>query len=291
MGTELTRRGVDTALPLWSAIALDAAPDVVAQIHRDYLDAGARVITTNTFRTNVRALAKAGIAHRARELTFQAVALARQAVMAWQQGQGRASCGSSAADPPIQVAGSIAPVEDCYAPELVPSDAELAEEHAVLARNLADAGVDLILVETQNTIREAVAAARAVRAVGKPLWVSFTLDDENRLLSGEWLPDAVRAVLPFEPRAILVNCVPVRQVASALKRLRSAAPSHVAIGAYGNVGHVDEVIGWTLANAVAPDAYAEAAREWRDLGATIIGGCCGTTPEHIRAVSAQLAER
>jgi homocysteine S-methyltransferase len=279
MGTELTRRGVDTTLPLWSAIALDVAPDVVMRIHRDYLDAGAHVITANTFRTNVRALAKAGIAHRARELTFWAVALARSALRntphpdPLSQGEG------------LRVAGSIAPVEDCYSPDLVPSDDELAEEHAILARNLADAGVDLILVETQNTTREAVAAARAARATGKPLWVSFTLDDENRLLSGESLPDAVRAVLPFEPQAILVNCIPVKQVASALKGLRSATPPHVAMGAYGNVGHVDETVGWTLTNAVSPEAYAEAAREWRDLGATIIGGCCGTTPEHIRAVA------
>ncbi|BCX05246.1 MAG: homocysteine S-methyltransferase [Candidatus Roseilinea sp.] len=290
MGTELTRRGVDTTLPLWSAIALDAAPEVVAQIHRDYLDAGAHVITTNTFRTNVRALAKAGIAHRARELTFRAVELARQAVAQWRQGdkgtggQGERLLVSWSPGLPVRVAGSIAPVEDCYSPELVPSDAELAEEHAILARNLADAGVDLILVETQNTVREAVAAARAARATGKPLWVSFTLDDGNRLLSGESLPDAVRAVLPFAPEAILVNCIPVKQVASALTLLRQAAPSHIAIGAYGNVGHVDEIVGWTLTNAVSPEAYAEAAREWRDLGATIIGGCCGTTPEHIAAL-------
>lgn len=297
MGTELTRRGVDTTLPLWSAIALDVAPDVVMQIHRDYLDAGAHVITTNTFRTNVRALAKAGIAHRARELTFRAVALARQAVAQWRQGsegtggQSERLPVSSSPGLPVQVAGSIAPVEDCYSPDLVPGDAELAEEHAILARNLDEAGVDLILVETQNTIREAVAAARAARVTGKPLWVSFTLDGENRLLSGESLPDAVCAVLLFEPQAVLVNCIPVKQVASALKLLRQATPSHIAIGAYGNVGHVDETVGWTLTNAVSPEAYAEAAREWRDLGATIIGGCCGTTPEHIRAVAALLAQR
>lgn len=278
MGTELTRRGVDTSLPLWSAIALDAAPEVVAQIHRDYLEAGARVITTNTFRTNVRALAKAGIAHRARELTFRAVGLARRAIAQWQRGQGQSA--------PIRVAGSIAPVEDCYSPELVPSDAELAEEHALLARYLAEAGVDLILVETQNTIREAIAAARAAHATGKPVWVSFTLDGENRLLSGEALDDAVRAVLPFAPQAVLVNCIPVKQVASAVRILRSAAPPHVAVGAYGNVGHVDETLGWTLTNAVAPDAYARAAHEWRSLGAAIIGGCCGTTPDHIRAIAA-----
>jgi S-methylmethionine-dependent homocysteine/selenocysteine methylase len=280
MGTELTRRGVDTTLPLWSAIALDVAPDVVEQIHIDYLRAGAQVITANTFRTNVRALAKADIANRARELTFKAVELARSAV-------------TSRWDPPllstpahshICIAGSIAPVEDCYSPDLVPSDAELAEEHAVLARNLADAGVDLILVETQNTIREAMAAASAAATTDLPLWVSFTLGEDNNLLSGESLNDAVRAVLPFQPRAVLVNCIPVKQVSSALKLLGEAANSACDIGAYGNVGHVDEVVGWTLTHAVSPAAYAEAARGWRDLGATIIGGCCGTTPEHIQAL-------
>ncbi len=275
MGTELTRRGVDTTLPLWSASALDTSPQVVEQIHADYIRAGAQVITTNTFRTNVRALAKAGMAQRARELTFRAVALARSAIansphssFDWRsEGEG------------IRVAGCIAPVEDCYSPDLVPSDDELSDEHGILARNLADAGIDLILCETHNTIREAVAAVRAAHVTGKPIWVSFTLGEDNALLSGETLSDAVRAVLPFAPQAVMVNCIPVAQVSSALRVLRAAVPAHISIGAYGNVGHVDETVGWTLTHAVSPSAYANAAHEWRDIGATIIGGCCGTMPE------------
>ena len=225
MGTELTRRGVDTTLPLWSAIALDVAPEVVEQIHLDYLNAGAQVITTNTFRTNVRALAKAGIAHRARELTFNAVDLARSAIEKVRKAESEivsASLPFSLSHSlHFSVAGSIAPVEDCYEPDLVPSEDELLAEHAVLARNLADAGVDLILVETMNTIREAVAAAGAAHATGKPLWVSFTLGANNRLLSGEMLQDAVNAVMPFAPQAMLVNCIPVAQITSALTTLKS----------------------------------------------------------------------
>lgn len=273
MGTELTRRNVDTTLPLWSAMALDTAPNVVRQIHADYIRAGAQIITTNTFRTNVRALAKAGIAQRARELTFKAVELAREAIAATE----------TAAH--VRVAGSMAPVEDCYSPELVPSAAELAEEHGILARNLMDAGVDLFLIETHNTVREALAATRAVYASGKPLWVSFTLGPDNALLSGESLAEAVRAVLPFAPQAVLVNCIPVAQVSSALRLLRAAVPNAIDVGAYGNVGHVDETVGWTLTHAVSPSAYAEAAQEWRAYGAAIIGGCCGTMPDHIRAIS------
>ncbi|MCX7939906.1 MAG: homocysteine S-methyltransferase family protein, partial [Thermoflexales bacterium] len=189
MGTELERRGVDTALPLWSAAALDTAPQVVQQIHLDHIRAGAQVITANTFRTNLRALQKAGLAHRMRELTFRAVALARAAI-------------AESGNAQVRLAGSIAPVEDCYSPELVPTEEELQTEHALLARYLAEAGVDLLLIETQNTIREAVAAARAAASTGKPFWVSFVLDNQNRLLSGESLSDAVRAVLPFAPQAI-----------------------------------------------------------------------------------------
>jgi S-methylmethionine-dependent homocysteine/selenocysteine methylase len=280
MGTELTRRGIDTHLPLWSAIALDSAPDVVEQIHADYIRAGAHVITTNTFRTNVRALAKAGMADRARELTFRAVALARSAVVSFPTHPMGEGWGEG-----VKVAGSIAPVEDCYSPDLVPNDAELREEHGILARNLTDAGVDLILCETHSTVREAVAAASAAHATGKPLWVSFTLGADNALLSGESLATAVQAVLPFAPEAVLVNCIPVAQVSAALVLLRAAVPPHIRIGAYGNVGHVDDAVGWTLTHAVSPLAYAEAALEWRAFDATIIGGCCGTMPAHIQAVA------
>jgi S-methylmethionine-dependent homocysteine/selenocysteine methylase len=274
LGTELTRRGVDTALPLWSAIALDSAPEVVAQIHADYAAAGAQVLTTNTFRTNRRALAKASIAQRAAELTRHAVELARM-------GASGSGC---------RIAGSMAPVEDCYTPELVPDAAMLADEHGELARNLAAAGVDLYLVETMNTIREACAAAGAARAAepDKPLWVSFTLGPDNALLSGETLREALAALRGFAPDAVLVNCIPVAQGDAALRALAAARDQvglTAALGIYGNVGHVDDAVGWTLTDAVTPAAYADAARAWRALGASIIGGCCGTTPAHTARVA------
>lgn len=275
MGTELTRRGINTALPLWSASALDDAPEVVTQIHADYIAAGAQVITSNTFRTNTRALAKAGMAHRARELTLRAVELARAAIAQTRPRNGAA----------IRLAGSLAPVEDCYTPALVPEAEALYAEHTELARNLNDAGVDLFLVETMNTSREAFAAASAAARFGKPLWVSFTLAPDNHLLSGESLADALRALAPLRPEAVLVNCIPVAQIASALRVLtdaRDAAGLQTArTGAYGNVGHVDDTVGWTLTHAVSPADYARHARAWRALGASIIGGCCGTGPEHV----------
>ncbi|MGQ9814551.1 MAG: homocysteine S-methyltransferase family protein [Candidatus Roseilinea sp.] len=280
MGTELDRRGVDTGLPLWSANALITAPEAVKQIHLDHLRAGAQVITANTFRTNPRTLARAGLAGRSRELTHIAVSLAQEAIADFQA--------TRAAAHPL-IAGSMAPVEDCYSPWLVPDDAELEAEHGELARYLAEAGCDLILIETMNTVREAVIAARAAAATKLPVWVSVTLNQRNDLLSGESLRDAVRAALTVKPDALLVNCIPVAQGASALRLLREAVDNEsVRLGIYANAGHV-EAGEWSIARGVTPEAYAEAAAEWLAAGASIIGGCCGTTPDHIARLANQIA--
>jgi homocysteine S-methyltransferase len=156
-GTELQRRGVDTGLPLWSARALVEAPDVLRAIHADYIAAGADIITTNTFRTHGRTLTRASLGERTRALTPLAVKIAREA--------------AQQADLKIFVAGSMSPLEDCYSPQLVPPDGELWIEHAEMARDLAQAGCDLLLVETMNTIREAV-IARVRGGYGLPVCVS-----------------------------------------------------------------------------------------------------------------------
>ncbi|MEP6471421.1 MAG: homocysteine S-methyltransferase family protein, partial [Acidobacteriota bacterium] len=133
-GTEMQRRGADTRLPLWSARALVDAPDLVLEIHREEIAAGADVLTANTFRTHRRTLAKDRLGERSRELTALAVHLARNAAA------------SSGRD--VLVAGSQSPLEDCYRPDLIPEDLALEREHREQAESLAAAGVDLILLET-----------------------------------------------------------------------------------------------------------------------------------------------
>ena len=284
-GTELDRHGVDTSLPLWSARALIVAPEIVRQVHRDYLDAGADIVTTNTFRTHRRTLTRGGIGPRTRELTQLAVQLAREAIE---------QSGHTA-----YMAGSMSPLEDCYSPALVPSDEELRVEHMEMARDLAEAGCDLLLVETMNTIREAVIAAVAAASTGLPVCVSFvvgphgrppdqhTVDHEDAaapmtLLSGESIPAAVAALSNVKPIAIMVNCVPLAYADRALDELRAAQRG--PIGLYANVGHADDVIGWTLTDDVQPAAYARHARRWIEQGAAIVGGCCGTSLAHIAAI-------
>jgi methionine synthase I (cobalamin-dependent) len=183
----------------------------------------------------------------------------------------------------IFVAGSLAPLEDCYRPDLSPDETALDREHGAQARALAAAGADLILAETHNSIREAEAALRAANATGLPAIVSIVTDGEGRLLSGESVEDAAARLVALGPAAIGINCVPAERLARDLERLRAAAPG-VPLAAYGNLGLPEDTRGWRFSDELSPEAYAEEASRWLGIGARIVGGCCGTTPEHTRAV-------
>ncbi len=148
------------ALPLWSARALLEAPDVLRAIHADYTRRRrGHHHDEHLSHASPHVGARRHGRTRARELTQLAVQIAREA--------------ARQADREIFVAGSMSPLEDCYSPQLVPPDGELWIEHAEMARDLAQAGCDLLLVETMNTIREAVIAARCAAATGLPVCVSF----------------------------------------------------------------------------------------------------------------------
>jgi S-methylmethionine-dependent homocysteine/selenocysteine methylase len=276
-GTEILRRGVPTPLPLWSAAALLSSPDVVREIHRDHAAAGSDVLTANTFRADRRTLAKAGMRERARDLVKAAVRLAREGAVA------------GAPSRRVLVAGSVAPLEDCYRPDLVPAEATLRAEHGARVGDLVAAGADLALVETMNTAREAVAALGACRAAGLPAAVSFVVREGSVLVSGEPLADAVAAVLPLSPIAVMANCCPPRVATEAVRALASAARG-VAFGAYGNgAGTAQGPEGWSFeGGGASPEAYAKEARAWLALGATWVGGCCGTTPEHVKELARML---
>jgi len=280
-GTELQRRGVPTTLPLWSARALLSHPEVVVAIHRDYVAAGADLIVANTFRTNPRVLAAAGLEPRGGELNGRAVALAREGVRA---GLDVSDDGGPRRN--VLVAASVAPVEDCYCPERVPDKATLAREHRQMANWLATTDADLVWIETMNTVREARAAAGAVAERHLPFAVSFVTRSDGALLSGEPLAEAVAAVEPFQPLAVGLNCVPPTGLTENLRRLRDLTSRPLA--AYGHIGNPDPISGWAFSESTTPTDYAQHAEEWCEIGATVVGGCCGTTPAHIAEVSRRL---
>lgn len=277
-GTELHRRGVDTGLPLWSANAFlsQQGQSILKQIHCDYLKAGADIITTNTFRTHRRALVHSGNQDRALEFTRRAVEIARTAIRETPGNRDRF------------VAGSISTLEDCYRPDLVPSDAECRTEHSERVHHLIDSGVDLILIETMNSIREASIAARLAIITGTPVIVSFVCDGYGKILSGETMTEAAHQLMPLGPAALGVNCGPAPLLIRPLEELRAACGADIPLIAYGNIGYADGKQGWVSTDAESPEAYGRYARNWP---AQIIGGCCGTTPAHIAELRQTFSKR
>jgi S-methylmethionine-dependent homocysteine/selenocysteine methylase len=222
-------------------------------------------------------LDKIGAGDRAAELTAVAVHLARRAA--------EEAADAEHGRPRPLVLGSMAPLEDCYSPELVPGPEALAREHGEHAENLATAGVDAILVETMNTQREAVAAVRAARAIGLPVLASFIANARGQLFDGGPLSELVPDLLDAGACAVLVNCTPVVTTDRVLPEL-SALAGTTPFGAYANVGFPHPEEGWEFSDDVSPADYGRHATEWIRAGAQIVGGCCGTTPAHIAAVRA-----
>jgi S-methylmethionine-dependent homocysteine/selenocysteine methylase len=185
-----------------------------------------------------------------------------------------------------RVAGSVAPLEDCYRPDLAPTDRELlAREHGEMAHALVAAGVDLLLVETVAAPHEAVAATRACVATGRETWTALTAGPRADLLSPTALAEAARQCANEGASAILVNCVPATRT---LAYVEALARIGTPFGAYANAGGMDEGIGWLPRERAVGGAerYAALAASWVGAGATLIGGCCGTGPAHVEALAA-----
>ncbi|HEY3993578.1 MAG TPA: homocysteine S-methyltransferase family protein [Ktedonobacteraceae bacterium] len=278
MGSEIERRGFPTMLPLWSAEALLTHPEVVLQIYQDYIEAGAEIIITDTFRTTKRVFANKGVAEQAASATALACALAHQA---------RAGTHS---DREIFIAGSIAPLEDCYSPELTPPQPEIEVEHAEIVAQLQQGGVDFLLLETMITMRETLSGVRAAHQRGLPFAVSFCCNDQLALLGGEPLQEVVRTVEPFQPLFIGVNCVSIDIATNTVRHLREMTTLPISVYAQGD-GLADGARGWKLSEEQYLQTYLQAALRWLAAGAQILGGCCGTTPAYIRDLRQLLDER
>ena len=283
MGGEIQRRLPDAKNGLWSALALIDRPELVAQLHREYIDAGADLITTNTYSTIPSYLRKADLAPRYPELTRQAARLARAAAVAEAR--------------PVQVAGALPPLEESYRPDLVLSAAEARPVYATLVAQMV-ADVDLWLCETMSSAAEAVHAASEARALGggKPVYVSWTLDETPGmgLRSGETIADAVAAVAHLDVDAFLFNCTHPEAMEAGLRELRPLTDK--PIGCYPNrLNRVPK--GWALDGNLATgvrrdlsrDLYVAAIERCIDQGATIVGGCCGIGPGDIKALAQHLA--
>jgi S-methylmethionine-dependent homocysteine/selenocysteine methylase len=256
MGTELSARGVDTSGPAWSADALVTAPEVVRAIHADYMRAGAVVHRTNTFRTQPRLFPD-----RWQGLVADAVRLARSVTAG------------------VRVAGSIAPVFDCYRPDLSPPEDVARKAHSALATVLAGEGVDLLVCETFPHAGEARIAVEQAARTGLPTWAALTAGPDGSLMTPETMERAARDCAAAGAEAVLVCCTGARITLPYVERLARVG---VPFGAYANAGEPDAALGWGSEGAA--ERYSDLARGWLETGASIVGACCGTGPAHIAAL-------
>jgi len=270
MGTMLFANGLQFGDPpeVWNL----THPDVVRSIHRGYIDAGARIILTNTFGGNRLRLALHGFDDRVRELNIAAATLLGAEVE---------SAGSDAL-----VAGDIGPTGAILAPTGTLEYEEAVDVFAEQAKALVEGGVDLLWVETMSDLSEIKAAIEAVRRVapGIALVATMTFDTRGSTMMGVTPEQAVVALDAWGADAVGGNCGNgPDELVAVVQRMRAVAPD-VTLVAKSNAG-MPELVDLRAVYRAEPAVMAAQTAEMRDAGAAIIGGCCGTTPAHLRAMA------
>jgi len=271
IGSELIRRGVDLPKHIWSAEANVTNPDTVKRIHEEYVAAGADYITTNTFRTTPRAYLKTGVdyeesAKMAKNSLLCGVKLARDAA------------GSS-----VKVVGAIAPLEDCYMPQLFTNQELAVEEFCQTAKWLSKAKVDILLLETMNSLAETEAGLIALQNFKHPIWVSFILKNDRHLLSGDPIDDVFEMMKLYSVDCIMFNCNPLDRTAMAVEKLVDRFSSKW--GVYPNLGVGEPSPDGNITNYESMEKFISLIDRVLHLGASVVGACCGSSPEHIAAIN------
>jgi S-methylmethionine-dependent homocysteine/selenocysteine methylase len=270
-GTELERRGVPMDGNAWSAAAIATAPAVVRAVHSDYIRAGVDVITANSFSLARHMLGPAGLADRFRELNTAAVRLAVEA---------RAETAAT----PVAIAAAIAPTTFCGTSRHCYPPAELARDwFAEQAETLAEAGAEILCVEMIEDIEFGTIAVEAAVATGLPVWLGFSCRQAPDGTVMLWdrrqsLAAGVAAITPHGGSAACIMHTEVSLAAEALAILKKEWSG--PLGVYAHSG-LFVMPNWQFNDVITPADYATAAGRWLEMGATIIGGCCGIGPAHI----------
>lgn len=280
IGQELVKRLGEKPTPLWSTQVMLQEPQMVADVHLDYFKAGATVATCNTYAVLRDRLANNGAEDQFEDLHDTGRKLAAQARDAFGSGQ---------------IASSLGPLGASYRPDLAPLVSDAAKAYAEIV-SLHDAEVDLHLIETASGLRLAEGALLGTSEATKPVWLALSVDDADGtvLRSGEELIDTLPLIDKYAPAAVLINCSTPEAVSQALSVIKDHG---IPFGAYANgftkISDAFKVVNQTVdaltaRNDLGPDAYADFAETWAEMGATVIGGCCEVGPAHIAELKRRL---
>ncbi|RKY73605.1 MAG: 5-methyltetrahydrofolate--homocysteine methyltransferase [Candidatus Latescibacterota bacterium] len=271
MGTELIKRGLRLGDPpeLWNL----EGPEKVLEVQRAYVEAGAQVLLTNTFGGNRLKLRRAGMEEKLEEVNRRAVEIAKEA------SGGRAL-----------VAGNLGPTGEFVEPYGTSSEEDFYRAFVEQAEVLASSGVDLFVIETMSDLKEVGAAVRACREFGLPVAASMSFEPAGggfRTMMGVKPQDAARALEEAGADMVGTNCggISPEEMAQVVAEMGSATQR--PIFAEPNAGRPELVDGRAVYK-LSPEEFVEGMRKVAEAGAKLLGGCCGTTPEHIRLLVRKL---
>jgi homocysteine S-methyltransferase len=269
IGSLLQQRGNFSGDSLWSSLANIEETNLVVQLHKEYIDAGADIITTNTFRTNLSAIKLSNKEYEANDLVKEGISAAIKAR------------GSQ----PVLIAGSNAPAEDCYQVERKISEKELVDNHHLQISLLNEYGCDIILNETQSHFDEIKIICEFCRQNNFDYILSLFFNEDLRLLSGEDLFDTIEYIQLYNPLAIGFNCIKPDTFLKIVNKI----PENLIWGFYLNCGsgnYGDKIIDCTINEFV----YLEYVKNILPYKPSFIGSCCGSNPNHTKIIKNYLDE-
>ena len=283
VSTEIRRRGVALDANVWSGLTTKTNPDEVRQVHEDYIQAGAQIITANTYSTARHVLESINLGHESKLLNFKSVKLAQQAR-------------DNAARGDVYVAGSMSSMPPLTSHREVAIDGQVESSYQELADVLAEAGVDLIIAEMMRDIENAGIVIRAAVATGLPVFIGFSAmmaDNGIDVRSLRWkntddttsahdFGDMIEALKPLGGQVAGIMHTRVEDIVPALEVLRQHWSGPLM--AYAETGKLI-LPDWRYEAVSSPEDYASEIEGWiQNYGVQVVGGCCGTGPEHIRAL-------
>jgi len=266
MGTELINRGISLPLPIWSADANLNHPEVVKGIHSDYINAGADIITTNTFRTTTWTYQKAGYTpvrarERAKDSLYKAV-----------------ECAQMTLSESVKIAGSITALEDCYAPEKFPGNAAAEDSYGETIAWMTDAGLNFILFETMGNIHEITIALETARNFDNDVGLSLIMKNGDYILDGTPIEDVISLINGFEVDFLLNNCNQLDTTLRCIDHFQNDWKGNW--GSYPNLGITDFKNDYF--DIIDESNFNTGMKSILIKDPNVIGVCCGSTPLHIK---------
>ncbi len=291
-GTHLESMGCDLNDDLWTAKVLKESPQTIKQLHRDYFEAGADFGVTVSYQATIDGYMKKGLSKQAAiELIQASATLLLEARAEWWQEQGKFEQRLY----PI-TAASIGPYGAFladgseYRGDYLRSNEELRQFHQERIEILWQQGVDLIAAETIPRLDEALVIAQIVQELNAKCWITFSAKNESQISNGQDITECIRALETFDcVAAVGINCTAPQFIADLIKKISKETNKPIVV--YGNLGNSydPETKTWCSHEHSEEKSYLDYVQIWQQLGARIIGGCCGTTPNEIKQIARQKA--